>query len=84
MADGAFNVELSEYTASKLVEKAKTLGLAPEALAADILDRLLDDSDSPSRPSTRPEDYDGPYVELEEALSAFDHELERRLANRAE
>jgi hypothetical protein len=33
-------------------------------------------------PATTPADYGGPYVELEEALDAFDAELDRRLASR--
>jgi len=84
MADGALNLTLDDYTSAKLAEKAKALGVAPAVIAAEILHRALDDVIADPRPVTQPEDYKGPYVDLEDALSAFDHELERRLAKRAE
>ena len=41
MADGALNLTLSDYTASKLAETAQAMGMAPEALAAMLLDGHL-------------------------------------------
>lgn len=38
MADGALNVKLSTFTASKLAEEAKAMGVTPEQLAAMVLD----------------------------------------------
>lgn len=83
MPDGALNLTISEDTAQRLAERAQAVGLTPEALAAQMLGRLLDDPALSERPATRLEDYDGPYVDLEDALAAFDAELERRLAARA-
>lgn len=38
MADGALNLKLSDYTSAKLSERAKAMGIAPEELAAMVLD----------------------------------------------
>ena len=46
--------------------------------------KLATESRDLVRPATRPEDYEGPFVELEDALTAFDAECERRLTKRAE
>jgi len=45
MPDGALNITLSDYTASKLAEKAKAMGIAPEELAAMVLDDKFVDYD---------------------------------------
>lgn len=45
MADGALNIKLSDYSAAKLAEKAKAMGVAPEDLAAMLLDDRLADYD---------------------------------------
>lgn len=45
MADGAMNLNLTDYTASKIVEKAKAMGVAPEDLAAMVLDAKFFDYD---------------------------------------
>ncbi len=45
MADGALNLKLHAYTASKLAEKAKAMGIAPEDLAAMVLDDKFSDHD---------------------------------------
>lgn len=79
MTYGDLNLTVSDYTASKLAEKAKALGVSPEDLAVQMLDHLVDDAPV-DRPATYPEDYEGPYVELEDALAAFSAELDRRLA----
>jgi hypothetical protein len=84
MADGALNLTIAEDAALRLAERAQSAGVTPEVLAAEMLSRLLDEPATSSRPATRPEDYDGPYVELEDALAAFDQEFEQRLAKRAE
>lgn len=41
MADGALNLTLDDYLSAKLVEKAKAMGIASEALAADLLRQTL-------------------------------------------
>jgi len=82
MPDGALNLTLSEEKTSRLAEEAKAAGLSPEALATELLNRLLDDPLASARPATTAADYDGPYVGLEEALTDFDAELDRRLAAR--
>lgn len=46
MADGALTLELDAYTASKIAERAKAMGIAPEELAAMVLDaRFFDYGD---------------------------------------
>lgn len=41
MADGALNLILDDYFSAKLAEKAKAMGIEPEALAADLLRQTL-------------------------------------------
>jgi hypothetical protein len=41
MADGGMNIQLSDYSAAKLAERAKAMGVEPEALAAMLLDDQL-------------------------------------------
>ena len=79
MPDGALNLTLGDHTSARLAEKAKALGVSPEDLAVQMLDHLIDDAPV-DRPATHPEDYEGPYVELEDALAAFSTEVDRRLA----
>jgi hypothetical protein len=79
MADGALSLTLGDHTSARLAEKAKALGVSTEELAVQMLDHLVDDGPL-DRPATHPDDYDGPYVELEDALAAFSTELDRRLA----
>jgi len=45
MPDAALNITLSDYTAAKLAEKAKAMGIAPEELAAMVLDDKFVDYD---------------------------------------
>lgn len=45
MADGGMTIQLSDYSAAKLVERAKAMGVAPEILAAMLLDDQLFSSD---------------------------------------
>lgn len=45
MADGAMNLNLNDYTASKIAAKAKAMGVAPEDLAAMVLDARFFDYD---------------------------------------
>lgn len=79
MADSALKLTLDDYVSAKLAEKAKALGISPEVLASQMLGCLLNDG-SIDRPPTHPDDYDGPYTELEDALAEFSSELDRRLA----
>jgi len=83
MADGALKLSLPDDHAALLQAQATAAGMSPEALATELLGRLLDDPAGVSTPPTRPDDYEGPYVELDDALDAFSAELERRLADRA-
>ncbi|MFC0632779.1 hypothetical protein [Brevundimonas balnearis] len=82
MADGALKLTLNDPLASRLTKRADAAGLSPEAFVSEVLARLLDEADRMDRPPTRPEDYEGPYVELEDALGQFSAELDRRLASR--
>ena len=41
MADGGMNIQLSDYSAAKLAERARAMGVEPEALAAMLLDDQL-------------------------------------------
>lgn len=45
MADGALNLTLTDYTASKIAEKAAAMGMTPEDLAAMVLDARFFDYD---------------------------------------
>ena len=45
MADGALTLELDAYTAGKIAERAKAMGIAPEELAAMVLDARFFDYD---------------------------------------
>lgn len=45
MADGALKLELDAYTAGKIAERAKAMGIAPEELAAMVLDARFFDYD---------------------------------------
>lgn len=45
MADGALTLKLDDYTAAKIAERAKAMGLAPEVLAAMVLDARFFDYD---------------------------------------
>lgn len=83
MADGALKLSLPDDHAARLKAHAMAAGVSPEALATELLGRLLDDPSGVATPPTRPEDYEGPHVDLDDALDAFSAELERRLADRA-
>jgi len=83
MADGALKLNLNHISAARLESHAVAIGVSPEALAVEMLDRLLDDPLGLQAPASRPEDFDGPYVDLDEAIDEFSAELERRLASRA-
>lgn len=54
-----------------------------EGVKAEIVDKSTGGDALPAALQTTPEDYDGPHVELDEALDDFKAELERRLASRA-
>lgn len=82
MADGALTFTITGETVAKLEERAKALGLAPELVVSDMIGRMMDDGAGLHRAATGPEDYEGPFVELEDALAEFSAELERRLAAR--
>lgn len=84
MADGALTITIPHSDAARLAERAEALGVTPEALALQMFSRLVDDGADLERPATASEDFDGPYIELEDALTAFSAELERRLSARAE
>lgn len=45
MADGSLNLTLDAYASARLAEKAKAMGITPEALAAALLHRSLVDDD---------------------------------------
>lgn len=89
MFDDAVNLTLSVRSASALAERAKAVGIAPEALAAIVLEQELAESgrwswteDDPLvTTSAIPADQE-PVFELNDALAEFDAELEKRLANR--
>lgn len=45
MADGALTLKLDDYTAAKIAERAKIMGIPPEDLAAMVLDARFFDYD---------------------------------------
>ncbi|MBU2379773.1 MAG: hypothetical protein KJ824_11470 [Alphaproteobacteria bacterium] len=45
MADGALNLTFDDYISTKIVEKAKALGVSPEEFATTLLDQQLFDHD---------------------------------------
>lgn len=45
MADGALTLKLDDYTAAKIAERAEAMGIAPEELAALVLDARFFDYD---------------------------------------
>lgn len=45
MPDGALTLTLSDYTATKIAERAKAMGITPETLAAMVLDARFFDYD---------------------------------------
>lgn len=45
MADGALTLKLDDYTAAKIAERATAMGIAPEVLAAMVLDARFFDYD---------------------------------------
>lgn len=88
MADGALNVKLSEYSAAKLAEKAKAMGVQPSDLAAMLLDdRLVDYDDftwingDPREPEP-PYDPDEPTSAWEDVKARLLERLELKLATR--
>lgn len=88
MADGALNVKLSEYSATKLAEKAKAMGVEPSDLAAMLLDdRLVDYNDftwingDPREPEP-PYDPDEPTSSWEDVKARLLERLELKLAAR--
>lgn len=83
MADGGLNVKLDKDAEARLTAMAEQAGVSPEALAGLMMHQLLDNPTGLVVPATSSSDYDGPYVELEDALDAFSTELHRRLAGRA-
>ena len=82
MAFGALTITITGDDAAKLEERARALGLSPEPMLLDMIGRMIDDGAGLDRMPTSQSDYDGPYVELEDALTEFSAELDRRLAAR--
>lgn len=80
MADGALTITIPNEEAARIAERAQALGVSPEALALTMFTRLVNDGKAADRPATTSEDFEGPFVELEDALTEFSAELERRLA----
>ena len=83
MVDGALNLLLDNTAAARLEALAEQAGMSPTELAKRMLDRLLENPEGAVIPEVHPSDFDGPYVELDEALNAFSTELHRRLASKA-
>lgn len=96
MADGeitySLQLKLSESAARQLRERADRLGLTLDAAAASVIEQTLFDYDDYDWGDDRENDprtatvgsfeAEAPTVSLEEAMAAFDAELERRLAAR--
>lgn len=67
MADGALNLHLTDYTASKIAAKAKAMGVAPEDLAAMVLDARFFDYDDFTWINGDPRDHKLELADLESA-----------------
>lgn len=46
MADGALKLTLDDHTSAKLAEQAKAMGVTPETLAVDLLQKTLIDNEA--------------------------------------
>ena len=66
MADGALTLKLDDYTAAKIAERAKAMGIAPEALAAMVLDARFFDYDDFTWINGDPRDEDAADHDLQE------------------
>ena len=80
MADG-FDIHLNEDQARRLKAAAEASGVDPSTYALQLLEQGLDDGEE----ARRWVEYQrtGETIPLEDALAAFDAELERSLAKRA-
>lgn len=67
MADGALNINLTDYTAAKIAEKAEAMGVAPEDLAARVLDAQFFDYDDFTWINGDPRERDSAPADLEGA-----------------
>ena len=85
MADGGMTLNIDEPLAERLREAAKLAGQSVEVYARQALEAFAEDQDDRWAESIRRlEEYDrtGEYVDAEEALAKFRHDLEERLQQR--
>ena len=89
MPDRILTITLDDALLSRIAEKARALGLSSEAFASLVIQQALAEPDGlPSgfgEPASTASTYDAdePVYELEDVLTAFSAELERRLALKA-
>ncbi|MBX9615483.1 MAG: hypothetical protein K2X25_07800 [Caulobacteraceae bacterium] len=80
-------VVVDEYTLNKIRAKAQALGVSPDAFASLVVQQAIAQWDRPADGFQEPEasayDPDEPVYELEDVLTEFSAELERRLALKA-
>lgn len=80
-------VVVDEYTLNKIRAKAQALGVSPDAFASSVVQQAIAQWDRPAEgfqePGAPAYDPDEPVYELEDVLSEFSAELERRLALKA-
>ncbi|HEY8616377.1 hypothetical protein [Phenylobacterium sp.] len=83
MADGELTLKLDDATARRLKEVADAVGVPVETLAADTLTQAFGDADV-AEDLRRYAEYrrTGESLSVQEALQAFDAEIERRPAAR--
>ena len=67
MADGALNLNLTDYTASKIAEKAETMGISTTELAVMILDASVFDHEDFAWANGKPQDDHADNHDLNEA-----------------
>ena len=80
MADG-FDIHLNEDQARRLKAAAEASGVDPTTYVQQALERAMDDGEEARRWAEYQRT--GETIPLEDALAAFDAELERSLAKRA-
>lgn len=80
-------VTLNDYVLTRISEEARSLSVSPEEFASSVVEQAVAQWDRPAKGLQEPDapifDPDEPVYELEDVLTEFSAELERRLALKA-